>query len=87
MKYWNAALDVAYNFGGPHRPQWCLWAFLALAILTSLDSATRMMSYGHGAGAGWFMFGLGMFLWVTILPSAIFLIDCNSGRVRLRPRK
>ena len=79
---WRTLVDIYYNFWNPNRRTWCLWAFVALAALCSLNAALGMYEYGLGL----FTFFFSMFLWATILPCAIFLIDVHRGQVTRKPR-
>lgn len=79
---WKALDDIYYNFLGPHRPTIGLWGFFFLALLTSINTGFGMIEYGSTVAFISFLFAL--FLWATILPCAIYLIDAHRGNVTRR---
>ena len=79
---WRALFDIYYNFFGPHRPQIALYGLIALAFITSINTGCGMVQYGSTVAFISFLFSL--FIWATVLPCVIFLIDAHRGNVTRR---
>jgi hypothetical protein len=54
--YYEAILDIWYNFFGPHRPQFALWGLIVLGLYTSINTAWKVSELGAGMGLTIFIF-------------------------------
>jgi hypothetical protein len=78
-------LDIWYNFFGPHRPKLALWGLILLGLLTSLNAAHDMSTFG--AFWQWAIFLVGCSMWFILLPCIIFLVDAKHGHTKVRPKR